>query len=221
MHLSYLSPSDLSSRHLSGGLQQRYQHQWYQRFASVMAHLLMCVLLFLSLPTNAGDYTTIEWIDLLPKADLEALSNAPPISHDTLMLEQDNSIENDISNAIGKAMSQTPDSAYQRALVSTNVQPQYNKKKIRIAGFIVPLEFNDDQIVTEFFIVPFFGACIHVPPPPPNQIILAKSKKGIQLDDIYFPYWIEGTLNTEKVIEHNLAKAAYQLSVDKVSEYKQ
>jgi hypothetical protein len=48
-----------------------------------------------------------------------------------------------------------------------------NNKNVAIPGFMVPLEDDADE-VTEFILVPFAGACIHVPPPPPNQMIYVK-----------------------------------------------
>ena len=51
--------------------------------------------------------------------------------------------------------------------------------------------------VTEFFLVPYPGACIHVPPPPPNQIVLVRYPQGLKLTDIYTPLWVSGTLKIE------------------------
>lgn len=48
-----------------------------------------------------------------------------------------------------------------------------NNQVVSIPGFMVPLEDDADQ-VTEFLLVPFAGACIHVPPPPPNQMVYVK-----------------------------------------------
>ena len=106
----------------------------------------------------------------MPKEDLDALSNPPSYIADV----EDGSPEDQISDQLQN----TPDAIsdrYQQALVSTNIVPEMNGQAVRIPGFIVPLEFNDDEDVTQFFLVPFFGACIHVPPPPPNQIILVNS----------------------------------------------
>lgn len=59
----------------------------------------------------------------------------------------------------------------------------YNKKDISIGGFIVPLDFSDDfYSVKEFLLVPDPLACIHVPPPPPNQMIHVIMNKKIPLD---------------------------------------
>ena len=68
---------------------------------------------------------------------------------------------------------------------------------------------------TLFFLVPYPGACIHVPPPPPNQIVLVRYAKGISLDDIYAPLWVEGPLKIEAV-SNDLADAAYTMTATKV-----
>ena len=46
------------------------------------------------------------------------------------------------------------------------VRFELNNKEIRIPGFIVPVDFDDTQVVTRFLLVPYFGACIHEPAPP-------------------------------------------------------
>ena len=58
------------------------------------------------------------------------------------------------------------------------VRFEMNNKKIRIPGFIVPVDFGDTQVVTRFLLVPYFGACIHEPAPPPNQTIYAEFEPG-------------------------------------------
>lgn len=52
-----------------------------------------------------------------------------------------------------------------------------NNRRVSIPGFMVPLEDDADQL-TEFLLVPFSGACIHVPPPPPNQMVYIKLRPG-------------------------------------------
>ena len=89
------------------------------------------------------------------------------------------------------------DDRYQQALVSTSVIDELDGKSIRIPGFIVPLEFNDDQTITQFFLVPFFGACIHVPPPPPNQIVYVKISEGVPIINLSDAVWVTGVLTTE------------------------
>ena len=78
------------------------------------------------------------------------------------------------------------------------VNETLNGAFVKIPGFIAPLEFTDETI-TEFLLVPYFGACIHVPAPPPSQTILVKTAEGhgISFADSYNPIWIVGMLTTE------------------------
>ncbi|MCT2530800.1 DUF3299 domain-containing protein [SAR92 clade bacterium H921] len=74
---------------------------------------------------------------------------------------------------------------YQHALASTNIKPEMDGRTLSISGFIVPLEFDDQQVITEFFLVPYFGACLPMPPPAPNQKIQVKYAKGVEIDALY------------------------------------
>ncbi|MBC3766077.1 DUF3299 domain-containing protein [Neptunicella marina] len=76
------------------------------------------------------------------------------------------------------------------------VVTEYNGETVKVPGFIVPLE-GDQNSLTEFLLVPYFGACIHVPPPPSNQIVHVKFAKGIKVDSLYEPVWIQGVLSTD------------------------
>ena len=107
---------------------------------------------------------------------------------------------------------------YQQALTSTLVVAEMNDKAIRIPGFIVPIEFDDKQTITQFFLVPFFGACLHLPPPPPNQIILVDYPEGLKIDALYDPFWISGILKTS-LIENEIATATYSLKMQYFEEY--
>jgi uncharacterized protein len=72
-------------------------------------------------------------------------------------------------------------------------------KRVRVPGFMVPLEDGADG-VDEFLLVPYFGACIHTPPPPPNQMVYIKMDRGRRVKiDIWNPVWVEGTLKIQEV----------------------
>lgn len=88
---------------------------------------------------------------------------------------------------------------------------------IRIPGYVVPLE-GDDKNITEFLLVPYFGACTHVPPPPANQIILVKVPKGVPLDSLYDPVWVEGKLTSEST-ENDIAPVGYSLTASSVEAF--
>jgi len=72
-------------------------------------------------------------------------------------------------------------------------------KPVRIPGYLLPLEFEGDK-VSEFLLVPYVGACIHTPPPPPNQIVHVKSEEAYSTDGgLYMPVWVNGLMKTEQV----------------------
>ena len=67
---------------------------------------------------------------------------------------------------------------------------------VRLPGYALPLEMGEGG-VTEFLLVPFVGACIHVPPPPPNQIVLAKLDSAYEVEGLYDPVQITGLLKAQ------------------------
>lgn len=157
---------------------------------------------------DTPQFKTVEWTDLMPKEDLDALLNPPDYINDIA----DGSVEDQISSQVQNALNAASDDRYQQALVSTRVKSEMDGQAIRIPGFIVPLEFNDDQTISQFFLVPFFGACIHVPPPPPNQIIFIRYPEGLKLEGLYDPFWISGVLKTS-LTENAVATSAYSLEM--------
>jgi uncharacterized protein len=122
------------------------------------------------------------------------------------------------SNPIQNILAPTNGDPYQQTLASTRIIPEMGGQAIRISGFIVPLEFNDKQTITQFFLVPFFDACIHLPPPPPNQIIFVNYPEGLKLNALYDPFWISGILKTS-LIENEVASAAYGMQMQSFEAY--
>jgi hypothetical protein len=203
---------------------------------------IVLLLLLTSLSVSAKPATTIEWVDLIPPEDLKILSNPPKSITDTphnqnfpeLSSEfpsedELDTLSNSISGAIDDAVINNAEvtavpspeeQAYSAALLSTNVNAEFDQKNIRLPGFIVPVEYNDDQVITEFFLVPYFGACIHVPPPPPNQIIYVKYPKGLELSALYDPFWIEGTMKTQ-LVQNDIALSAYSIDASKIKPYEE
>ena len=90
----------------------------------------------------------------------------------------------------------------------------YDKKRVKIPGFVVPLE-GDGELTTEFLLVPYFGACIHVPPPPSNQIVYVKFEDGVRIDNIYDAIWVTGTLSTDGW-KGDIASVGYRLTGEAV-----
>jgi len=92
------------------------------------------------------------------------------------------------------------------------VNPDLDGQKIRLAGFVAPLTY-DNEVVTEFLLVPNFGACIHVPPPPPNQTVMVSVDRdnGLTTDEAWGAVWVEGTLTLDAAATE-LAPASYTIT---------
>jgi len=164
----------------------------------------------------ADNYQEIEWTQLLPKTDLDALLNPP----DYIMNVEDGSIEDQVVRKMENAtnIEQRADNRYEKALMSTNVIEAMGGKNIEIPGFIVPINFAGEQIVTSFFLVPYFGACLHIPPPPPNQIIYVEFEQGFVFESLYEPVVVSGKLSIE-LFEDQVATSAYTMVMDKIRMY--
>lgn len=67
-------------------------------------------------------------------------------------------------------------------------------KEVRVPGYIVPLD-DDSRGLTEFLLVPYGGACIHTPPPPPNQMVYVKMLRGEKADfGLMDGVWLSGKI---------------------------
>jgi hypothetical protein len=75
------------------------------------------------------------------------------------------------------------------------VNPLLNGQNVRLPGYLLPLEFSGKQ-VSEFLLVPWVGACIHTPPPPPNQIVHVKPEKPVEMNGMFAPVWVTGQMTT-------------------------
>lgn len=162
---------------------------------------------------SVTEFALLDWDALIPQSDLEALMTPP----DYINNIEDGSLEDNLERQIADAFAPADD-PYQQALISTKVMAELDEQWVKIPGFIVPIESEENANVTEFFIVPYFGACLHLPPPPPNQIIYANYPQGIELTSLYDAFWISGKLNTE-VITNDVAQAAYKMRAVKVEPY--
>jgi uncharacterized protein len=67
-------------------------------------------------------------------------------------------------------------------------------RTVRLPGYLLPLEFSG-KLVSEFLLVPWVGACIHTPPPPPNQIVHVKTDAPVEYAGLFKPVWVTGRLS--------------------------
>jgi hypothetical protein len=101
---------------------------------------------------------------------------------------------------------------------TTTVNQDLAGALVRLPGFVVPIGSPRNGLVNEFFLVPYIGACIHVPPPPSNQMVYVTSASGIAADAIHEAYWVTGKMRVENRTTP-IGTAAYALSAGKVELY--
>jgi hypothetical protein len=91
-------------------------------------------------------------------------------------------------------------------------------ERVKLPGFVVPLD-TDGQKTGEFLLVPYYGACIHVPPPPANQTVYVKTDKGQEYPgELFDTVWVTGTLKVESS-SSDLAEAGYRLEATRIDPY--
>lgn len=90
-------------------------------------------------------------------------------------------------------------------------------QSVRIAGYIIPLDYNGEG-VNELILVPYVGACIHVPPPPPNQLILVRTEEPYDPREMFDPVYVAGTLGILNET-NDLAEVGYSLQADSITPY--
>lgn len=110
----------------------------------------------------------------------------------------------------------------------TSVVEELDGSSIKIAGYVLPLEYSDLNVI-EFLLVPWVGACIHTPPPPPNQIVHVQlnEKDAFKSNSMYEPVWVTGEIVTQASTRNLFLKdgsgdfnIGYRLSGSLVERYK-
>ena len=157
-------------------------------------YLLLSLLFFCS---NSGFANPIklDWLDLVPKAERKHFNIKGMLNQET--------------NHIGNNPAIQP--------FGSGVRSDLNNKKIKIAGFAVPLEM-DNKNVREFLFAPYFGACIHVPPPPLNQMIYVKTSQGFPIEALNDVVYLIGVLKTNSV-NLDMFEIGYQMTAEKIENY--
>jgi hypothetical protein len=133
---------------------------------------------------SADGYRDMDWLAMVPQDELQIVQHPAPVTHVGTLKAQQVGTYRTIGGLDGQ--------------------------KVQLAGYIVPLEADDKGNLTEFFLVPYYGACIHVPPPPPNQIVYVKLDTAIEPPEIWDPYSVKGVLHTRKTA-NDVAGSAYTL----------
>jgi hypothetical protein len=153
--------------------------------------------------SSSSDFKLTNWDQLLPKGwnpmqELQSLSLSMMSDADPRAQEALERMKREWENA--------------------PLENSMDNQRIRIAGFVVPLEAEGNRL-REFLLVPYFGACIHVPPPPANQIIHVKTAKPVRGVRAMDPVWISGTLRAAP-IGTKMGTSGYRMEAEVVEPYK-
>lgn len=173
--------------------------------ALLFATTLLASPVFAAGKTDA--VTTIGWSDLVPADARKDLFNPAKVDHSK-------GPERPRSSPLGTQDSlDTASSAPAAPTVST-----YDNRQIKMPGYVVPVDYDKDGRIIRFFLVPYFGACTHVPAPPTNQIVYVRYPQGFQPAALYEPFWVTGTLKVE-AIHSELAESGYSMNGIKIEPY--
>lgn len=138
---------------------------------------------------------TLDWEDLIPEAERDD----PNRIKETLGI---------VEHFSGDPMPQQSGAQMVR---------DYDGRLVRLPGFIVPLDFSGVN-VTDFLLVPYVGACIHVPPPPANQIVLVQAAEPLESAGLFDAVWAEGRIGVS-TIETDLAEVGYVMTEARTEPY--
>jgi hypothetical protein len=154
-----------------------------------------------SAPVSAG-YKEKTWDDLMPK-NWDPMAPLKGLKLDNLKDGDPRAIE--ALEKIRAAWNDAP------------IEPALDGVRIRIPGFVIPLERAGNN-VSEFLLVPYFGACIHTPPPPSNQIIHVRASKPLANMRTMDTMWVSGVMHAGK-IDTEMGQAGYQLKAEWITPY--
>ena len=160
--------------------------------------LIIINIIFLVIATSfSKDNITLRWVELVPKF---AYSFIPEEGVSEEMWENE-----DFLKKVEKA--------------GLQINKEILGKKVRIDGFMVPLDFDYGEALTveEFVLVPDAGMCIHVPPPPPNQMIFIKLKRPERVRYMYQPIAVEGIIKNVAPIEE-IYNSIYEMTAEKLED---
>jgi len=143
----------------------------------------------------------ISWRDLIPEEELEAIEALNEGRADPSLMSRFTG-SSPVENQVG----------------TFNVVEDLAGAVVRMPGYILPLDYAEQGSAREFLLLPYHGACVHYPPPPPNQIVYLRSPDPIEYSSLWEPVWVEGRMEIERV-DTDLAAAAYTLVVRSVRDY--
>lgn len=153
---------------------------------------------------------SLAWSSLIPESEKQILQKYQTQTQPQTALE--------FGDQLILSIEASTDKDYISAMQSSNTVEYVDGRYVSISGFIVPIDFSGDKKLNDIFIVPYFGACLHFPPPPPNQMIFAQLSSQFTNFDITQAYTIKGILRRE-MFDDKLGSAAYSIEVSMIELY--
>ena len=117
-----------------------------------------------------------------------------------------------------EALATAPEDDNALLIAETSTVAALDGQTLSISGFMVPLD-NQRSITQQFLLVPFQGACIHTPAPPPNQVISVYAEKAAKRFHNWQPITITGTISVAGD-STELAEAGYVMMLDRVAPFR-
>lgn len=110
------------------------------------------------------------------------------------------------------------DNQYQSVQTSINTVQSLDQTPVAIHGFIVPLDVSEKREILSFFLVPYFGACIHFPPPAPNQMVYVRTPGGFKVNGSSEAYTVTGLLQVA-MFEDPMGTSAYLMDAITITSF--
>lgn len=206
--------------------------------------IVMCCFMFVGF-CQAAPPQKIKWDDLLPELSAEAGPMSRLTDEElefvewimylraTLPAEVD-PINQELYDEMNKALPELKAKGFdvdvlieQKKIRAKMVNKNLDGKRVELSGYLLPLDFSGKS-VSEFLLVPYIGACIHTPPPPPNQIVhaISKTPTPYDADDFFRPVSVFGKMKVQS-LSKNLyltdgtsdIDIGYAISVEKIEDF--
>jgi len=181
---------------------------------------LVIVLYLTCLPVSGEKARQLSWEDLIPsdQQSTDPLADLTDEQREKVywlsevgenLLNSDQEADQELIDIVKKTIKGLNDSGVDVNLLvakltdmRTAIVEELDGQSVRIPGYLLPLEMSGLK-ATEFLLVPYVGACIHVPPPPRNQIVYVKvpPKKGYTSEDLFDPVWVTGVISAQPMVK--------------------
>lgn len=182
--------------------------------------IIVFIYCLLGLPAWGGEVRQLSWNDLIPVelSSADPLDSLTPEQRDLVywlsdvgdyQLKSGQEPDKELIEEVKEAVKELKDSGVDVTLLlkelaqsRTAIVGELDGLDVRIPGYLLPLEVSGSK-VTEFLLVPYVGACIHVPPPPRNQIVYVKvsQEKGYSSEELFDPVWVTGVISAQPMVK--------------------